>query len=658
MSSNNSLSATPLGIDFGTTTSLMSMLAADGEVRMVPNTAGDLVTPSALFFGEQVIVGREALQHAYNETGHFVSAYKRDMGEPHYHRQLGNYKAPPEVLAAFTLRKLKSDAEAKLGRIGKAILTVPAYYDEQRRQATLSAARLAGLDVAELVNEPTAAALAYLYENREDGETPRSFKLPSQRIMVYDLGGGTFDVSILESSDRSFRTLATDGDVRLGGRDFDQKMADEFAEHILALQGIDPRADWRASRALRDLCEQLKHELSSHQKASSTFTLAGVHHELSITRFEFEQLAEPLIDRTLTTCGEVLAAAELEWKDIDQLLLVGGSSRIPFVAECLAAKTGITPQRVKSPEEAVARGAAIYAATQTGDEAKPLRVVNVNAHSLGIPGVDVATNQRINRIVIPRNTPLPASASRRYVTRTDDQRSVKVNLLEGESINPKHCTSVANCIVRLEPGLPAHTEVVISCLYNANGTITASAMVPATRSRAKVDVKRKRSADMEDLSVWAQRLTTQSEALPQAAAVVISEQQLAQRRDEQLQALLQGLDAMHARMGQQCVSLEVPPAATAARQALLDAQRDLQATEQLRGLVREKIARAADDQTLSRMQSDAALLGMYASQSEQLIGQLQINLGRECAKVDFFPQEAGVVPDELQQRTAELLELL
>lgn len=659
MEQDDSPQATPIGIDFGTTTSLVSMLADDGEVRIVPNSSGEPFTPSTLFIGDQVIVGREALAHAYNETGHFVSAYKRDMGDPHYHRQLGNFKAPPEVLAAFTLRKLKADAEAKIGPVGKAILTVPAYYDERRRQATLAAAKLAGLDVAELVNEPTSAALTYLYENREVGETPRSFSLPNRRIMVYDLGGGTFDVSILQSGGRAFKTLATDGDVRLGGCDFDQKLVDHFSEQILASHGVDPRPNWRAARELREKSEQMKHQLSEAQSANADFTFAGANHKLSISRFDFEQLVEPLIDRTLTTCGEVLAAAELEWKDIDELLLVGGSSRIPFVAECLQAKTEMKPQLVNSPEEAVARGAAIYAATQTGDERTSLEVVNVNAHSLGIPGVDVATNQRVNKIVIPRNTQLPATATRRYVTRTDDQRSVKVNLLEGESNNPKHCTTVAKCVVRLQPGLPAHTEVVISCQYNADGTITVTATVTTTKSKARVEVRRKNSAELEDLGVWTERLAQGNEPLAKAPSVAMAPPTTPEaRRKEKLQAMLSEIDKLHARLGRQCATTEVPDLAKIAHQALLDAQQKLVDTEQLRSIIRDKIHQTGDDESNARMQSDAALLGMYASQNEQLIGQLHINLGRECARLGFFPEEAGVTPTEVQEQTAALEAML
>ncbi|MEM6330306.1 MAG: Hsp70 family protein, partial [Planctomycetota bacterium] len=182
---------TPVGIDFGTTTSLVAVLGRDGEVTVTPNRHGECSTPSVLFFGDQILVGADAAARASDESGEYVEAYKRDIGLPHFHRQINDHGAPPEVLAGFTLAQLRHDAEQAIGRLGKAIITVPAYYDERRRHATIAAGKLAGLDVADLINEPTAAALAHLYENREAGATPVSFSLPDKRLLVYDLGGGT-----------------------------------------------------------------------------------------------------------------------------------------------------------------------------------------------------------------------------------------------------------------------------------------------------------------------------------------------------------------------------------------------------------------------------------------------------------------------------------
>ena len=645
---------TAIGIDFGTTTSLTAVLGRTGEVRIIPGSSGEHTTPSALYFCDTVLVGREAVERASDERGDFAEAFKREIGSSHYHHRIRDYWAPPEVLAAFTLEQMKANAQAKLGSLGKAVITVPAYYDERRRHATLAAGKLAGLDVADLINEPTAAALAHLYEQRELGQTPETFQLPYKKLMVYDLGGGTFDVSILETGGRAFRTLATDGDARLGGHDFDDRLVDHAAEKFIATHGVDPRGDWKSRHKLALVCRRMKHDLSTHAKASGTYQFADMELEFTITRVEFEEMLEPMIDRTLTTCGEALAQAELEWSDIDDLLLVGGSSRIPFIAECLAAKTGKTPRLVDAPEEAVARGAAIYAATQTGNDVPSLKVINVNAHSLGVPGVDLSTSQRINKIMIPRNTPLPASATRRYVTRTANQRTVKVALMEGESENPKHCTRVANCIVQLEPGLPEKTEVIVTCRYDSKGTISATAVVPSTQARAHVEVQREGMVELDPLSVWRGRLT-QGVEQPSIAPMPATTESARTAAWSGSKRLLQDLDLLHGKIGRQCASIRVPEAAEPARRALLSAERELRATEELRQTVDRRLQGENRDHAKAKLQGDAALLGMYARQSQASIEQLTITLGRECAALDFFPDEAGVSREALSERRAALL---
>jgi len=645
---------TPIGIDFGTTTSLTAVLGKTGDVRVIPTSTGEHATPSALFFGESVLVGSVAVERASDERGDYAEAFKRDIGSSHYSRRIRDYWAPPEVLAAFTLEQLKTNAEAKLGPIGKAVITVPAYYDERRRHATLAAGKLAGLDVADLINEPTAAALAHLYEQRELGQTPENFQLPYKKLMVYDLGGGTFDVSILETGGRAFRTLATDGDVRLGGHDFDDRLVDHAAEKFIAAHGVDPRADWKARHKLALLCRRMKHDLSAHASATGVYHFANMQLEFSVTRVEFEEMLEPMIDRTLTTCGEALTQAELQWSDIDDLLLVGGSCRIPFVAECLAAKTGKQPRLVDAPEEAVARGAAIYAATQTGDQAPSLKVVNVNAHSLGVPGVDLSTSRRINKIMIPRNTPLPASATRRYVTRSANQRTVKVGLMEGESENPKHCTRVANCIAQLEPGLPEQTEVIVTCRYDSKGTISATAVVPSTQARAHVEVQREGMVELDPLSVWRTRLTLGDDPSGLDSAPELTESARIAAWSG-AKKLLKDIDLLHGKIGRQCASIVVPDSAEPTRRALISAEQELRATEELRQTVDRRLQRENRDHAKAKLQGDAALLGMYSRQSEAAIQQLYISLGRECAALDFFPAEAGVSREALSERRAALL---
>ncbi|MEM6331069.1 MAG: Hsp70 family protein, partial [Planctomycetota bacterium] len=468
---------------------------------------------------------------------------------------------------------------------------------------------------------------------------------------------GTFDVSLLESAGRSFRTLGTDGDVRLGGQDFDERLVDHVAAQFVDTHGVDPRTDWQARHALLVLCRRMKHHLSEHQTATGEYEFAGCRLDVKVGRLELEQMIEPLIDRTLTTCDELLREANITWPEIDDVLLVGGSSRVPFVAECLEAKTGKKPQLVSEPEQAVARGAAIYAATQTGDDLPPLKVVNVNAHSLGVPGVDVQTGKKINRILIPRNTPLPASATRRYVTKREDQRSVVVSLLEGESENPHHCTRMANCIAQLEPGLPARTEVVVTCRYDSNGTVSATAVVPATRARAHVEVQREGMVELDPLDVWAAKLARGEVAAPFAKA---PSSHLSGRASawQGPKRLLREVDDLHAKLGEACAALALPEPAEPARQALLSAESELDATRELHRLVTEKLRHEQDQRPRIKLQSDATLLGMYTRQTEAAVRRLRVALGDQCAEVDFFPDQASVSREMLRTRKEALEAML
>ncbi len=393
---------------------------------------------------------------------------------------------PPEVLSAFVLAQLKHDAERRIGPVQQAVITVPAFFDETRRKATQDAGRLAGLEVLDIINEPTAAALAYGYQQGLIQPGQDGFQGGPRRVLVYDLGGGTFDVTILELDGRQFRALATDGDVRLGGRDFDERLVEHIAEQYRQIHGLDPRADPNDAIQLWLEIQDCKHAISQLSKTPVVCNFGGLRARLEVTRQQFEEMTRDLLDRTETTTKLVVRDAGLDWDQIDTVLLVGGATRMPMVSEMLQRVTGKTPDAATSPDEAVAHGAALYAAMLSRDdhraEVPACQLINVNSHSLGVVGIEPKTRRRVVKIVIPKNTPLPSRVERSFVTERDDQRNVKVPIVEGESRDPAECISLGECTVRdLPQGLAKGTAVKVELSYAANGRISVSARVARTR---------------------------------------------------------------------------------------------------------------------------------------------------------------------------------
>ncbi len=526
-----------VGIDVGTTISAAACVDKSGQPATIQSALGERLVPSALYFGDDVIVGDRAMMMGVMDPDAFAECFKRDIGKSHYQREVRQCRVPPEVLTAFLLRHMRANAESRLGSVREAVITVPAYFDEKRRTITQQAAALADLKVTDIINEPTAAAIAYAFQMQQSGDKQFLQGDAPRRIMIYDLGGGTFDVTLLEYSGRTFRTLATDGDVMLGGRDFDERLAALIAERFMEKHGLDPRSDQRDMQKLWQLAQETKHALTTNLSRQVTFSHAGLRIGFEVTRQQFEDAIEPLVERTLTTSAEVLREAALNWSDLDEMLLVGGSSRLPLVSRKLQQMSGRAPRLADNPDEMVAQGAALYAAMLDADSYldsdSRFSVVNVNAHSLGVLGVNIATNQRINKVIIPRNTPLPASKTRRFVTHRDGQPNVTVRLLEGESEDPLFCMPVGDCVVQLDPPLPKGADIEVSCRYDANGTISVSARIPATRKSAHVELRRDGVSTLEPLEVWRTRLTTGDEtatrgksnqvAAPQQQALPLSE---------------------------------------------------------------------------------------------------------------------------------------
>jgi molecular chaperone DnaK len=497
----------PIGIDLGTTFSAVAYIDHAGHTLVIRNVEGEILTPSVVLFGDnEIVVGKEARTAATVQPDLVAEWVKRDMGSPYYARPIHGQKLPPEVIQGCILRKLKSDIQRTLGDFGHVVVTVPAYFDEVRRKCTSDAAELAGLKILDIVNEPTAAALAF-------GETLgylSATNLPQKEmtIFVYDLGGGTFDATLLKLAPGDIRTIATDGDVMLGGHDWDLRLADFAADAFQKQHGLDPREDPAAMNRTLAAVIEAKHTLSARVRATIRVEMAGHSCEVPITREQFEELTADLLERTAYTTRQMIAAAGLEWKDIECVLLVGGSTRMPMVVNMLRKLTGLEPNHTVNPDEAVARGAALYAgyllAKEAGDAQKPsFEITNVNSHSLGVEGIDPDTLRKRNYVLIPRNTPLPAKATERFTTKSDGQRSIVVQVLEGESPMPGECTTIGRTVIRdLPAGLTKGWPVDVTFEYGSNGRLSVHAVVPGTTHETTLDVERNAGMTRDGIERW------------------------------------------------------------------------------------------------------------------------------------------------------------
>jgi molecular chaperone DnaK len=515
-----------IGIDLGTTYSVVARLDEAGRSQIVRNFHGDILTPSVVLFDDkEIIVGKDAKKAAADDADRVAECVKRDMGSEFFSKPIRGEQLPPEVIQACILRKLAADAVRVCGPNIKVVITVPAYFDEPRRKATADAGEMAGLDILDIVNEPTAATLSF-------GEhlgylDPKGSPKGELKVLVYDLGGGTFDVTIIELKPGHFRTLATDGDVRLGGRDWDQRMADYLAEKFLAQHGKDPRGEPAGLTRLMRAVEDAKHTLTARTSANVHLDFAGKSVDLTISRETFEELTEDLLERTAYTVRQVMQAAGTSWQYISHILLVGGSTRMPMVTKMLERLSGgMKPEHNVNADEAVARGAAVYAgyllATRTPvDDRVPssafqmaaarFTVTDVNAHSLGIEGVDQQTQRKENVILIPRNSPLPFKVQEKFVTRRAGQRSVAVQVLEGESKVPEQCTRIAKASLQnLPEGLPQGYPIEVSYEYGSNGRLMVRAKLPGTNKETKIELERERSMNDDRVARW-KRIVSQEQ---------------------------------------------------------------------------------------------------------------------------------------------------
>ena len=387
---------------------------------------------------------------------------------------------------------MRRDAEAKVGQFKEVVVTVPAYFNEPRRKATQDAGRLAGLDVVDIINEPTAAAIAYGMTNgflNAKGESQRV-----ERIVVYDLGGGTFDATVMVIDGKNYLVSATDGDVKLGGLDWDRKIADYFAEKFRDEHGIDLRQDEKSLQRLMFQAERAKRALSSSDQVTISLAEDGRMLQVPLTRAQFESMTAVLLERTRFTVSNLIKQAKLRWQDITRVLLVGGSTRMPMVSEMLEREAGQSVDRSLAADEAVAHGAAIYAgllARMDGPQFPEFAVRNVCSHNLGVLGIEPETGRPRNRVVIHKNTPLPATKFKGFCTRRKGQQSIAVQVIEGGDASGNHSTPIGRCVVRdLPPELPAETRVEVAFSYASNGRLTVHARVPDIHREVRLDIVR------------------------------------------------------------------------------------------------------------------------------------------------------------------------
>ena len=503
----------PLGIDLGTTFSCVAQVNARGIPKTLPNADGDLITPSVVFFDEHdIVVGKEAVKAAFVKPEMVARYVKREMGKPMFWKSFAGESYPPEVIQSLVLEKLKQDAQIKAGPVADAVITVPAYFSEPKRRATQDAGRLAGLNVLDIINEPTAAAIAFGVEEGfldTEGEA-----MSEETILVYDLGGGTFDVSVVRIESKRFRVIATDGDFQLGGIDWDQKIsqqiaADYFLEHL-----SDPsETAVGEQRLLRD-AEDAKRSLSTRDQVQIHFEHVGNSIRMGLNRKTFEQMTSELLERTRFTTSNVVREAGLKWDDLTRILLVGGSTRMPAVAEMLESESGMQVDRSLAADEAIAHGAAIYANLLSRPRTRGARlslddveISNVNSHNLGVLGLEKATGMPRTKVLLPRNTSLPARKGAAFTTAEDGQTSVAVNVVEGGDAGGNHSTPIGKCVIRgLPPGLPEGTQVNVVFQYGNNGRLKVCASIPSLGKAAKIDIQRDSSLSDAKLAAWGEQI--------------------------------------------------------------------------------------------------------------------------------------------------------
>jgi len=495
-----------VGIDLGTTFSAVAYINLHGKPEVIPNREGERTTPSVIFFEDDgtPIVGQVARNQAIVEPSRTIRFIKREMGNPSYRMNIDGKDLLPEYLSALILKKLIGDAEAYLGQsVTRAIISVPAYFKDAQREATRQAAQMAGLDVLRIINEPTAAALAYGRDKVHGHQT----------ILVYDFGGGTFDVTIMRVEESKFTILGTDGDAKLGGKDFDQRLVDHLAEEFQREHGVDLRAERFTHQDLWDRAETAKRDLSFRANIAVTLTSGDKVLRVDLDRDKFLELTEDLIAETQACTERLLKATELTWADIDVILLAGGSSRIPAVRDMIKRVSGKDAAKDLNPDECVAIGAAIQTLVladevesgpsgERREDSCDIVVQDVASHSLGVKAMSPDRKGYVNSIIIPRFTPIPCEQKKTYATYEDNQRKVEIEVLQGEDSDPRspEVVLVGKLLISdLPPHKAGELRIEVALRYDANSVIEVVAKELMSGRTVRQVMMRKAGALSPDL---------------------------------------------------------------------------------------------------------------------------------------------------------------
>lgn len=511
---------TVVGIDLGTTYSAIAHIDPSGVPQIVPNLDNERTTPSVVHIQDgRAVIGRIAKELALSSPHDTVQFVKSFIGRRRKRFVLGDEEWMAEELSAMILKKVVNDAQALLGSddpIRRAVITVPAFFSEQQRKSTQDAGRIAGLEVLSMINEPTAAALAYGFHELGRDQT----------ILVYDLGGGTFDVTIMRIEGDSIKMLATDGDVQLGGKDWDQRLIDFAAEEFAAKHGIDPRESPDSLQELVTHAEQAKVRLSRLPETRLTVSCGGARENFTITRDHFEEMCADLVAQTETTMRLTLQEAELDITEIDSCLCVGGSTRLPSIQAMFKRLTGEAPRHVLNPDECVAQGAAIHAVMaqirmmDQGQEIGPPKIRAehmekfrrieehlINAHTLGIKAVD-RNGTAVVAPVIRRGAHVPCRQVKTFQTSRKGQDVIRIAVMEGESPHPDACTEIGTCFVRdLPPNLAQGTPIEVLFEYSQDSQLRVSATLPTIQQSVEAHISRTAGMSAEEIQAARERLS-------------------------------------------------------------------------------------------------------------------------------------------------------
>ncbi|HEX7448711.1 MAG TPA: Hsp70 family protein [Pirellulales bacterium] len=505
-----------VGIDLGTTFSAIAKLDETGAPIALLNEEEEVETPSLIVLAQSghVIVGPSRTRAAMEDPEHVVERVKRHMGTAEYKRTFDGHEITPEFLSALILKKLRQDAEKRIGTVGNAVITVPYYFNDARRKATQDAGRISGLNVIDIINEPTAATLTYAWHRGELGAG--KFEKP-RMALVYDLGGGTFDVTVVKYTPTHFQVLATDGDVYLGGIDWNDRLLNYVADEFKKRHGADPRDSAVTTQVLRNDCDQAKVTLSQQTQVSIVCRHEGKSNSVTVTRDQFEQMTADLLQRTIDTTELVIEQAKIQPQELDAIVLVGGSTLMPRVPLLLEQVTGKKPFQELSPHTAVAQGAAIHAAileakyrgegSELADTVrrylKNVKQDDVNSHSLGVAIKDPKTKKPFNHVMIPRNSRLPVEKQQVFNTIETNQVRATVKVIEGDAPDPQACSLIGNCsITQLPPNLPKGSPVEVTYSYGTDGRVRVRARDKTGGGEAAIEIERRGGLNEQQIDAY------------------------------------------------------------------------------------------------------------------------------------------------------------